>query len=79
MNVSVHGALVEQFKNEAVYWKQIGIAEAVAGTHDASVLPALADWLGHQDRHIRGNVAFIFFGALVSVSEAAKAAIAKLQ
>jgi HEAT repeat protein len=52
--------LVEQFKNEAVFWKQIDIAKAIAGKHDASVLPPLADWLGHADRHIRGNVAFIF-------------------
>lgn len=52
--------LVEQFKNETVFWKQIEIAKAIAGKHDASVLPPFADWLGHQDRHIRGNVAFIF-------------------
>lgn len=53
-------ALVEQFKNEKVFWKQIDIAKAIAGKHDAGVLPPLAEWLGHQDRHIRGNVAFIF-------------------
>ena len=53
-------ALVEQLKNERTFWKQIEIAKAIAGKHDASVLPPLADWLGHADRHIRGNVAFIF-------------------
>jgi len=53
-------ARIEQFKNEKVFWKQIEIAKAIAGTHDASVLPPLADWLAHRDRHIRGNVAFIF-------------------
>ena len=53
-------ALVEQFKKEEVFWKQIEIAKAIAVKHDASVLPPLADWLGHQDRHIRANVAFIF-------------------
>ncbi len=53
-------ALVEQFTNEKVFWKQIEIAKAIAGKQDASVLPPLADWLDHQDRHIRGNVAFIF-------------------
>jgi len=53
-------ALVEQFKNEKVFWRQIEIAKAITGKHDASVLPLFADWLGHQDRHIRGNVAFIF-------------------
>ncbi len=53
-------ALVEQFKNEKVFWKQMEILKAIAGKHDASVLPQLADWLVHEDRHIRGNVAFIF-------------------
>jgi hypothetical protein len=53
-------ALVEQFKDEKIFWKQIEIAKAIAGKHDASVLPPLADWLGHQDRHIRANVAFMF-------------------
>jgi hypothetical protein len=52
--------LVDRFKNEKVFWEQIEIAKAVAGRHDASVLPLLTDWLGHEDRHIRGNVAFIF-------------------
>src|SRR5262249_36633195 len=54
------GALVEQFKEEKTFWKQIDIAKAIVGKHDASALPSLADWLDHQDRHIRGNVAFIF-------------------
>lgn len=53
-------ALVEQFKSEKIFWKQMEIAKVIAGKHDTSVLPPLADWLGHQDRHIRGNVAFIF-------------------
>jgi hypothetical protein len=59
-NTQTSSALVEQFKNEKVSWKQIDIAKAIAEKHDASVLPPLADWLDHQDRHIRGNVAFIF-------------------
>jgi HEAT repeat protein len=53
-------ALVEQFKNERYFWRQMEIAKAIAAKGDASVLPPLSDWLGHQDRHIRGNVAFIF-------------------
>jgi hypothetical protein len=59
-NTQASSALVEQFKDEKVFWKQIDIAKAIAGKHDASVLTPLADWLDHQDRHIRGNVAFIF-------------------
>lgn len=55
-------ALVEQFKNEKHFWSQMEIAKAIAAKRDASVLLPLGDWLGHQDRHIRGNVAFIFAG-----------------
>jgi HEAT repeat protein len=53
-------ALIQQFKNEKVFWKQFEIGKTIAGRHDPSVLPPLADWLGHADSHIRGNVAFIF-------------------
>jgi hypothetical protein len=52
--------LVEQFKAESVFWKQIEIAKAIVAQHDASVLPPLAAWLDHRDRHVRGNVAFMF-------------------
>jgi hypothetical protein len=55
-------ALVEQFKSEKASWRQLEIAKAIAGTGDATVLPPLADWLHHEDRHVRGNVAFIFAG-----------------
>src|SRR5262249_10161104 len=30
--------------------------------HDTSVLPLLVAWLRHDDRHVRGNAAFIFGG-----------------
>jgi hypothetical protein len=53
-------ALIQQFKNEKVFWKQFEIGKTIAGKHDPSALPPLVDWLGHQDRHVRGNVAFIF-------------------
>ncbi len=55
--------LVEQFKNEKVFWRQFTIAKEIVDRHDASVLPSLVSWLAHEDRHIRGNVAFTF-GAL---------------
>jgi HEAT repeat protein len=53
-------ALIAQFRDEKVFWKQFEIAKAIAGKHDASVLPLIADWLSHPDRHVRGNAAFIF-------------------
>lgn len=54
--------LLEQFKNEKVFWRQIDIAKKIVALHDASILPELVSWLNHDDRHLRGNVAFIFSG-----------------
>jgi len=54
--------LLEQFKNEKVFWRQIDIAEKIVALHDTSILPELVNWLNHDDRHLRGNVAFIFSG-----------------
>ena len=56
------GALVEQFKSEKVSWRQFAIAKEIVDRHDASVLPSLAGWLSHEDRHLRGNAAFIVAG-----------------
>ena len=52
--------LVQQFRSEKTFWRQFEIGKAVVDKHDTSVLPMLAEWLRHPDRHIRGNVAFIF-------------------
>lgn len=56
------GALVEQFKGEKVFWRQFAIAREIVDRHDASVLPSLVGWLSHEDRHLRGNAAFIVAG-----------------
>jgi HEAT repeat protein len=53
-------ALVESFQRESLFWPQFTIAVRIAERNDPSVLPALASWLGHEDRHLRGNAAFIF-------------------
>ena len=53
-------ALVERFKREKVFWRQFTIAAAIVDRKDSNVLPSLAAWLNHEDRHIRGNVAFVF-------------------
>jgi HEAT repeat protein len=55
-------ALVEQFKSEKVFWRQFTIAREIVDRKDSSVLPSLAAWLSHEDRHVRGNAAFIFGG-----------------
>ncbi len=54
--------LVRQFEGERVFWRQIEVARAIVAASDASVLPRLEPWLTHQDRHLRGNAAFIFAG-----------------
>jgi HEAT repeat protein/carboxypeptidase family protein len=55
-------ALVEQFKGEAVSYRQLPIAQELVGRRDLSVLSSLMDWLNHEDRHLRGNAAFVFAG-----------------
>jgi hypothetical protein len=55
-------ALVEQFKSEKVFWRQFEIAKDLVERHDASVLPSLVGLLSHEDRHLRGNAAFVVAG-----------------
>jgi hypothetical protein len=53
--------LLDQFQNTPVFfWQQFGIAQRIVALHDPSVLPQLVAWLTHEDRHLRGNAAFIF-------------------
>jgi HEAT repeat protein len=54
--------LVHQFESEPVFWRQFELAKAIVAAKDASVLPQLESWLAHEDRHSRGNAAFIFAG-----------------
>jgi HEAT repeat protein len=55
--------LVRQFERETVFWRQFEVAQAIVAAHDPSVLPKLESWLTQDDRHLRGNAAFIY-GAL---------------
>ena len=52
--------LVEQFKNEAVFWRQYEVARKLATVADHGVLQALAPLLADEDRHVRANAAFVF-------------------
>lgn len=52
--------LVQQFENTAIFWKQIEVARAIVAANDRTILPRLEPWLTHQDRHLRGNAAFIY-------------------
>ena len=55
-------ALVEHFKREKTFWLQFTTAQEIVERHDSRVLLPLEDWLNHEDRYVRGNVAFIFAG-----------------
>ena len=52
--------LLDQFKTNTFFWPQFEVAKKIVALHDPGVLPELAGWLSHEDRHIRANVAFIF-------------------
>ena len=52
-------ALVERFKSEKVFTQQFLIAQQIVERLDAGVIPSLIGWLTHEDRHLRGNAAFI--------------------
>lgn len=53
-------ALLRQFQTEPLFFRQFEIAKAIVAAHDKSVLPQLDPWLTNEDRHARGNAAFIF-------------------
>src|SRR5438552_3539654 len=54
--------LLQQFETTKVFWKQFEVAKAIVATKDTSVLPELDTWLTKNDRHLRGNAAFIYAG-----------------
>lgn len=52
--------LVEQFKNNRVFWQQFEVAKKLVDLHDLAVLKQLNSYLNDDDRHVRGNAAFVF-------------------
>jgi hypothetical protein len=54
--------LIQRFENTTVFWQQIEVAKEIVAAKDTSVLPKLESWLTHEDRHLRGNAAFIYAG-----------------
>jgi HEAT repeat protein len=51
--------LLERFKAEKVFWRQFEIGQALAAANDRGAIAELESWLTHDDRHLRGNVAFV--------------------
>lgn len=52
--------LLQQFETTTLFLRQFEVAKALAATKDASILPKLEPWLKREDRHLRGNAAFVF-------------------
>lgn len=52
--------LVKQFKTNRVFWEQFEVAEKLVKLHDTVVLEQLKPYLRDDDRHVRGNAAFVF-------------------
>jgi HEAT repeat protein len=52
--------LLRGFQNERVFWRQSEIGQEIVQRGDPRVLSVLQPWLKHDDRRIRGNVAYIF-------------------
>lgn len=53
-------ALVKEFRDAAVFWRQLDIAKKIVALQSPEVVSGLEPWLQHEDRHIRGNVGFVF-------------------
>jgi HEAT repeat protein len=51
--------LLERFRAEKVFWRQFEIARALAEPADLSVVRGLEPWLKADDRHVRGNTAYV--------------------
>ena len=51
--------LLDRFKTEKVFWRQFEIARALAAANNRGAIAELEVWLTHDDRHLRGNVAFV--------------------
>ena len=54
--------LLDEFEKTEVDWRQLEVAKRVVSRRDSRVLQRLEPWLENEDRHLRGNAAFIFAG-----------------
>ena len=51
--------LLDRFRGEKVFWRQFEIGKALATANERGAIAELEGWLQHDDRHVRGNVAFV--------------------
>jgi HEAT repeat protein len=54
--------LLDEFEKTGVFWRHFEVAKQVVSTGDPRALQRLEPWLDHEDRHLRGNAAFVFAG-----------------
>jgi HEAT repeat protein len=54
--------LVSRFHSAQFFFDQFDVAKELVELHDPNVLPSLVADLRNEDRHIRGNAAFVFAG-----------------
>ena len=52
--------LIAEFRNDESFSEQLRAGERIAELADPRALVALEPWLRHEDRHVRGNVAFVY-------------------
>jgi HEAT repeat protein len=54
--------LLSLFRGSQFFFDQFDVAKELVALHDTGVLPPLVPELSNEDRHIRGNAAFVFAG-----------------
>lgn len=52
--------LLQKFERTKIFWQQFEVAKQIVKADDRRALQMLERWLGYEDRHLRGNAAFIF-------------------
>lgn len=53
------GPLLDEFEKTTVFWQQLDVARRIVRTGDSRAVQRLERWLDHEDRHARGNAAFV--------------------
>lgn len=52
--------LIHEFKTTHVFWQQFEVGQKLVKVNDHAVLEQLEPYLNDEDRHVRGNAAFVF-------------------
>jgi HEAT repeat protein len=54
--------LMRDFDSSRYFWQQLEVAQKMVALSDRNDLPELEPYLRDEDRHLRGNAAFVFAG-----------------